>query len=156
MKLTNRNKGLDIKFEDDFLTELSQLSLKKYPNEFGGFLIGYYNNNNKSLVITGSILPKKYKGTPNLFNRSSIGIEEQLKDLYEEEPKKYYVGEWHTHPNGSTQYSNTDLNAMIEISNCKTVRIKNPVLLILGINKAEIICFSFYIYDDKKLLKYEK
>jgi integrative and conjugative element protein (TIGR02256 family) len=156
LKLTNRNKGLDIKFEDVFLTELSHLSLKKYPNEFGGFLIGYYNNNNKSLVITGSILPKKYKGTPNLFNRSSIGIEEQLKDLYEEAPKKYYVGEWHTHPNGSTQYSNTDLNAMIEISNCKTVRIKNPVLLILGINKAEIIDFSFYIYDDKKLLKYEK
>lgn len=156
MKLTNRDKGLDIIFEEGFLKELSQLGIKKYPNEFGGFLIGHYENNNKSLVITGTILPKKYKGTPNLFNRSSLGIEEQLKDIYEEEPKKYYVGEWHTHPNGSTRYSQTDLNAMIEISNCKTVSIKNPVLLILGINKAEIIDFGFYIYDDKKLLKYEK
>ena len=155
MIVTNRDKNLDIRFEDNFLEELSQLGIKKYPNEFGGFLIGHYNNNNKSLVITGSILPKKYKGTPILFNRSSLGVEEELKDLYEEKPKKYYVGEWHTHPNGSTQYSQTDLDAMIEISNCETVNIKNPVLLILGIKKTQMIDYSFYIYDNKKLLKYE-
>lgn len=155
MKLTNTDKNLNIIVDDNFLDELSQFGIEKYPNEFGGFLIGYYENDFTTLVIQGTILPKKYNGTPSLFSRSSIGIDNILRDLYNENPQKYYVGEWHTHPNGLSQYSQTDLNAMIEISNCETVSIVNPVLLILGINIKGLNNYSFYVYDDNKLLKYE-
>jgi proteasome lid subunit RPN8/RPN11 len=155
LKLLNKDKALEIIFNDNFIEELSKLGIKKYPNEFGGFLFGYYDNNFTTLVIEGTILPIKYNGTPSLFSRSSVGIDNLLKKLYDENPKKYYVGEWHTHPNSSSYYSQTDLNAMIEISSCETVSIKNPILLILGINKNQLQDFSFYIYDNKKLLKYE-
>lgn len=155
MKLINKHKNLDLIFDDVLLNKLSLLGIKNYPNEFGGFLIGYYKDNNKSLIITDTISPKIYKGSPCLFKRSSLGIDSMLKELYSQNPKKYYIGEWHTHPNGSTMHSQTDLNAMIEIENCETVNIKNPVLLILGIDKTKMDDFSFYIYDNKKLLKYE-
>lgn len=155
MKLINNQKKVEVIFDDNLLSQLSIIGVKNHPNEFGGFLVGRYEKENKLLIIEETILPKKYKGTPNLFLRSSEGIEEQLKKMYKEKPSKYYIGEWHTHPNGTTNYSQTDLNAMISIENCKTVNIKNPVLLILGVNKVKMTDFSFYIYDNKKLLKYE-
>lgn len=155
MKLINKQKKVEVIFDDNLLSQLSIIGVKNHPNEFGGFLVGRYEKENKLLIIEETILPKKYKGTPNLFLRSSEGIEEQLKKMYKEKPSRYYIGEWHTHPNGTTNYSQTDLNAMISIENCKTVNIKNPVLLILGVNKVKMTDFSFYIYDNKKLLKYE-
>lgn len=155
MKLVNKHKEVEVIFKDSLLEELSLIGVKNYPNEFGGFLVGRYEKRNKLLIIGETILPQKYKGTPNLFFRSSEGIETQFKKLYKENPSKYYIGEWHTHPNGSTNYSRTDLNAMIDIENCQTVNINNPVLLILGINKAKMTGFSLYLYDNKKLLKYE-
>ena len=70
--------------------------------------------------------------------------------------KHYYVGEWHTHPNGSTKYSSTDLNAMIKIAKDDNVVIENPILLILSINKDKSYKFSFYLYASEKLIEYDK
>ncbi|MFL0171647.1 Mov34/MPN/PAD-1 family protein, partial [Tenacibaculum maritimum] len=113
MKLINKHKKVEIIFDENLLSKLCSLGIKNYPNEFGGFLVGRYEKENKLLIIEETILPQKYEGTPNLFLRSSKGIEEQFKKMYREKPSKYYIGEWHTHPNGSTNYSQTDLNAMI-------------------------------------------
>ena len=56
-----------------------------------------------------------------------------LENVWEQLAKEglQYVGEWHSHPNGSTQYSSTDLAAMIDIE--KEVAIENPLLLIVSV-----------------------
>ncbi len=69
--------------------------------------------------------------------------------------KHYYIGEWHSHPNGSSMYSQTDLKAMIKIANCETVMIENPILLILSVTKNQLQDFSIYLYDNKELYLYE-
>ena len=155
MKLVNKNKNVDLIIQKELLTQLGEYGLKHYPNEFGGFLIGNYSDNLDKLYITGSLLPKKYKEVPYLFERSIEGVINIFKKLFIEK-KQYYVGEWHTHPNGSTIYSQTDLNTMIEIEKCDTVKIKNPILLIISINTNSKIDHVFYLYNDKKLTKYEK
>lgn len=155
MKLINKNRDLELVIEKKLIERMSSKAIKYYPNEYGGFLVGYYSSDRKSLIITDCIFPNKYKSHQFIFERSIAGIEKKLKELFNSKKKQYYVGEWHTHPNGSTNYSNTDLRAMINIANDDSVRIKNPVLLIISINRKTINGFSFYLYDNKKLLKYD-
>lgn len=154
MILINKFNNLKIIIKQSLITKIGKISIQHFPNEFGGFLIGRYSTDLKSVEIEDFILPKKYKGTPTLFQRSTDNIEHLFKKEFEIN-KRYYVGEWHSHPNGSTMYSQTDLNAMIETANCSTVTIKNPILLIISINNKKINDFTFYCYSEKKLHKYE-
>ena len=155
MKFRNKLKNVELIMKKKLLQKLEQLGRENYPNECGGFLVGYYAEDYKRLSITNIVLPKKQKSSSSLFERSIDGVKEILQKLYIAK-KHYYIGEWHTHPNGFSTYSQTDLNAMIEIVNCKTVNIKNPILLILSVGKNKIEDFSIYIYDNKGLYKYEQ
>ncbi len=154
MKLINKHNRLELIVEDDLLNRLGRLGVKHYPNEFGGFLIGYYTDDFRTLFVTDFLLPKKYQGSSMGFERSVDGIESAFNKIFVQK-KQYFVGEWHTHPNGSTRYSQTDLNAMIKTVECETVRIKNPILLILSVNARKITDYTFYYYEERKLIAYE-
>lgn len=154
MKLINRHNKLELVIEDDLLNRLGNLGIEHFPNEFGGFLIGYYTNDFRTVFVTDFVLPKKYNGSSFLFERSIDGIENVFNEIFKQ-TKQYYIGEWHTHPNGSTIHSHTDLSAMIKTVECETVQIKNPILLILSVNKDKMTDYTFYFYEDKKLIAYE-
>lgn len=154
MKLYNKEKNVNLIINDDILERLVDIGLKNYPNECGGFLVGYYSEDFLTLTITDFVLPKKFDSSSFSFSRSIDGLKEILYKMFQLN-KHFYIGEWHTHPNGNLNYSHTDLNAMIEIANCDTITITNPILLIVGINKKEMKEFSFYIYNNKGLYKYE-
>lgn len=147
--------GLMLEIEEEFLSTLVRIGVKHYPNEFGGFLIGNYSENQTHLKITDTILPNKFKGTPYLFERDTVGIEKKLKQFYEEEPSKYYIGEWHTHPDNLPIPSSTDINAINSIARHNEVSIKNPIMLIIGYNKTEVR-HAFYVKFKNKVYKYEK
>lgn len=154
MILICKNKSLKLSIDDNLLNQLEELGLEHYPNEFGGFLLGKYSGDFRTLYITKLMLPKKYIGFPLFFERSIIGLKHKFHELFQRE-KIYYVGEWHTHPNGSSHYSQTDLKAMKEIAECKTVQINNPILLILSITKKGCNGATFYYYDNTNLFTYE-
>lgn len=154
MKLVHQLGDLELIIEDSLFNKLGQIGIRHFPNEFGGFLVGSYSDDFKKVYISSQITPKQYKGFPYLFERNTDGVVEVFHNIYKEK-EQYYLGEWHTHPNGSTMYSQTDLNAMIEIAECSTVQIKNPILLILSVNTTEAKDYCFYFYNDKKLIPYE-
>jgi len=154
MNLINQYKNVKLTIENSLLEKLEKLGINSYPNECGGFLVGYYSQDYKMLYITDFILPKKQNGSALLFERSIDGVKDIFYNLFSSK-KHFYIGEWHTHPNGSSMYSHTDLNAMIKIANYSTVNITNPILLILSIDKSKMKDFSIYIYDKKGLYKYE-
>lgn len=145
---------LTLEISDLLLEQITDIGNKHRPNEFGGFLIGHYSEDLKRLLITDMILPEKYKATPYLFERDTRGIDERLRSFFKQDPKKYYVGEWHTHPNSLPIPSTTDRNAMQTIINHEDVSIKNPVLLIVGyVNHC--VELGFYIASKNKLYRYE-
>jgi len=154
MELKNKHKNVKLIIEDELLNDLETLGINSYPNECGGFLVGYYSNNHMSLHITEYILPNKQKASPFFFERSSEGLKQIFYQLFSSK-KHYYIGEWHTHPNGSSMYSHTDLNAMRKIASSANINIENPILLILSIINNSPREFSAYIYDSKELFKYE-
>jgi integrative and conjugative element protein (TIGR02256 family) len=149
------NEELEIIIPDTVLKELFHHARNHYPNEFGGFLVGQYINTQKTASVTGFILPKKYKGRPTQFERSTNGLEIEFNRLFLEKGE-YYLGEWHTHPNSSTKYSLTDLNAMKNTAECPSVTIANPLLLIISLTSQKISGTTFYHYENQKLVVYEQ
>jgi len=154
LKIIKEHNGLRILISETLLNEIAQIGIKHYPNEFGGFLIGKYSKDYKTLQIEDFILPIKYEGHRYLFERSTDGLMEIWEKLFKEK-NQYYIGEWHTHPDSSTHYSGTDLEAMGTIARHEQVNILNPILLILSVSKKSLNEYSFYIYKNQKLLAYE-
>ena len=155
MKFVNQHNNLNLIVSDDLLSRVAEKGKSFFPKEIGGFLIGYYSSDLKTLYITDFLLPKNFKSNFHLFERSVDGIANIFKRIFYKK-KHYYIGEWHTHPNGSTMYSTIDLKAMIKIAKNDNVVIENPILLILSINNNGSYDFSFYLYANEKLIKYDK
>ena len=154
MKFVNKETGLGLIISEKLVEEIADNGIKKYPNEFGGLLLGRYINNNKIVVIEESILPKKYASSRYYFERGSVGIKEILVAKYNATPSLKYVGEWHTHPDGPAKPSTTDLKAMRELANDSNVFITNPVLMIMEIWKTSYK-MELYFLSNNKLLRYD-
>lgn len=146
--------GLSLEADDKLLNSLVEKGKSYYPNEFGGFLVGYYSDENRRLHITDTILPKSFKASKYSFERSTKGIEKKLENYFKETPMKFYVGEWHTHPDNSPIPSSTDVSAINVIINNKNTYLGNPVLLIIGYSKTQVD-FGFYVWFENKLHRYE-
>ncbi len=155
MLLEIKKRCTSLEIDDNILSNLVQLGLDHHPKECGGFLMGCYSDDFRTLEIKTHIFPKVYFSTPISFDRSAKGVEKIFRQLYTEEGY-YYIGEWHTHPNGSSQHSPLDLDSMIKIATSDSVRILNPILLILNMDKSGLRDFSCYLYDEKELIKYEQ
>ena len=124
----------------------------EYPNENGGMLAGRYSVDRHTVYIEKAVVPVEKLTGRTTFKRNAKGLEKVWTQLAQMGLR--YVGEWHSHPNGSTQYSNTDLTAMVDIE--KEVTIANPLLLIVGVRGDGLSAHTFYCYKNNKLLKYKK
>jgi len=146
--------GLSLEVGNELLINLFEKGKNYYPDEYGGFLVGYYSDDKKHLYITDLIFPKSFKASENSFERSTKGVMRKLRNYYKETPKKFYVGEWHTHPDNNSIFSLKDFSAMKEIINSPNSCLPNPVLLIIGYSKTKVD-FGFYVCLKNKLYKYE-
>lgn len=124
----------------------------EYPNENGGMLAGRYSADRHTVYIEKVVVPMEKLTGRTTFMRNTQGLERVWNQLAKEGLR--YVGEWHSHPNGSTQYSGTDLAAMIDIE--KEVAIENPIMLIVGVRSSGLSAHTFYCYKNNKLLEYKK
>lgn len=154
MRLHNNELDVFIEVEETLIDELSKTGEKYLPKEYGGFLVGYYNDTFKTVYITDYVLPIKYKNTSTSFERKPDGLENVFIELYKKEPSQYYIGEWHTHPNGLPYPSISDKIALNKIAEDKSTPIENPIMLIIGYN-IKITSFAFYVSVNNKLYKYE-
>lgn len=152
--MIKKNGNLKLVIDEILFDRIAKIGMSHYPIEFGGFLVGNYSEDFKTLFVKDHILPNKYDGHPTIFKRSTEGLKCTLEKLFDEK-NQYYIGEWHTHPNGSTRFSQTDLSAMVNIANDKNVFIKNPILLILSVDSKALKAYSFYIYKENTLKSYD-
>lgn len=154
MKYINKENGLELIIDEVLIKSLYESSLNHYPNEFGGLLTGNYSPDKKTVFINQSIQPIEYKSSRYSFNRGSRGLKSLLQKLFKMRTSQYYIGEWHSHPDGSATPSETDLRAFIQITSHNEVYIENPVLLILSVSKSSYD-YNFYLFLKNNFLKYE-
>lgn len=154
MKLKCKNIGLSLEIKDELLKKMRKHGKEHYPNEYGGLLVGRYSDDLKSVLIEQTVLPKEFKSSRFKFERGVRGLKKVLHDFFKQTPSLSYVGEWHTHPDGTSVPSITDVAALRMIAQHDEVFIENPVLLIIGMNE-ESYEFGFYVLFQDEVYRYD-
>lgn len=142
---------LKLKVSSETIERLLACFQTHYPKEFGGVLMGSYSKDQKEAVIVDTIMPLKFKSTLKSFTPDTGEINQRLCDYAAEYGQKFeYLGEWHTHPNGSGQYSSVDFGSMKKIASSEAVAVRNPLLLIISGhgNKRSL---TFYVFHQNRL-----
>lgn len=152
MKYYQASRDLYIEIKTSVFNQIKLQAEGKYPNENGGMLAGRYSADRHTVYIENMIVPMEKVMGRTTFIRNTKGLEKVWEELIKEGLR--YVGEWHSHPNGSTQYSDTDLMAMVDIE--KEVVIENPILLIVSVRSDGLSAHTFYCYKNNELLEYKK
>lgn len=152
MKYKDEENGLYVVIDAQVMRQIEGQAIGEYPNENGGMLAGRYSDDMRTVTIERMIAPTGKNSTRTSFERKVDGMKEMWEEL--EKDGLRYVGEWHSHPNGSSAYSQTDYKAMKDIE--KEVTIENPLLLIVGVRKDGINNHSIFYYKEGRLIKYKK
>ena len=152
MKYYLASDDLYIEIKASVFNQIKLQAEGEYPNENGGMLAGRYSADRHTVYIEKVVVPVEKLTGRTTFMRKTNGLEKVWEQLSQEGLR--YVGEWHSHPNGSTQYSGSDLAAMIDIE--KEVAIENPILMIVGVRGCRLSTLTFYCYKSNKLLEYKK
>jgi len=113
------------------------------PHETGGLLFGEWDELSKIVYLNDiSAAPNDSKSSPNHFECGTEGTKElsdKLKIKFRS--SMYFVGLWHSHPFGSSQYSDEDKKSMQLV----VTRLSPPksLLLITAYNKDEYYLGGF-------------
>lgn len=153
MKLRAIEGDSYIEIEESVLDAIYEEALRVYPWEGGGFLFGNYSENGTIVYVKRILKPSNMNATGMSFER--VVDKKTFEAIYDEEGL-IYVGEWHSHPNGCSRYSSMDKQAMIRIAEYPQTIIEHPLLMIVGVKKRQVQEYSVYMYDNKKLLRYEQ
>lgn len=153
MKYIIENNDIVLNIDEGLLLDIKDKALSAYPNETGGILVGRILSS-KEATILAIVTPTSIHATPTSFDRDLSGTENLWQEFSKEGLE--YIGEWHSHPNGTSDFSNTDKKAMEEVVNDDHVALKTPIMLIVAIDNKDIISHSFYLYKHSKLIKYKK
>lgn len=148
--------------------KMGVLAMEHYPCEAGGTLIGYCSDDGQDVVIT-KLLPSG----PDAFHgkysyKPDYGWDEDLvgKAYHDSNGLEYYLGDWHSHPDGVPSLSWRDKVALKNIARYKLNYNDYPVMLILGVNKDESDiqawrigrrkygCLSFWDYISQDVVVY--
>lgn len=123
---------------------------KDFPRETGGILIGYYTADLSTAIVTDAVgPPDDSKKSPTRFERGTIGLAELLESLWHQRSghRRYYLGEWHLHPNGTVLPSPTDDRQMESIAR-GSYRCPEPLLLTVGGTPFTSFTEGLWVYPD--------
>lgn len=116
------------------LNALMQEAVSGLPNETGGVLLGYWDQDAPN---TGLITDITGPGPEAIHKRTSFipdyrFQEEQIRMIYEKSGRvSTYLGDWHTHPGGSAKLSLIDRVTLHRIANFGPARARTPLMSIV-------------------------
>jgi len=146
--------GLLVLLPDEIFELIKKHISVHYPKEYGGVFVGKVEGT--VAIIEMTMVSRQYYNTPVLFRRFSRFINKCLYRVFaQSKGDVIYLGEWHSHPNGKPNPSGTDINAMKNIAESKSVRIQTPLLMIVAYD-GQIFNEQFYFFSCDKLIPYQK
>lgn len=147
MKIYKYN-DIIISFDETKLIKMVESHFKKNQTETGGIITGYYSDNLMEAYLTDFYQPPKDSILgPASFVRGIHGLDTLLCNEWKK--GKYYLGDWHLHPNSSPIASCQDRKQLILNSEDKDLHCPEPIMLIIGgVNNKEV---NVYIYVDNQI-----
>ncbi|WP_185805426.1 Mov34/MPN/PAD-1 family protein [Bacillus canaveralius] len=144
-----------LNISQSLIIEICNLCKISLPNETGGILIGTYKENFTCASVSEILkAPPDSKAGPTWFFRGTKGVKKKLDNLWVEK-KHYYLGEWHFHPNGSSDLSNQDIKQMTLIANDNAYKCPEPILLIIGGNLLSWEYSSYVFPKGKEFVRFQ-
>lgn len=127
----------------------------KFPLETGGVLLGYRTGSDH--VITNAIC-----GGPCAVHRVNSFIpdysfqEAEIASFYNRSNGNInYLGDWHTHPNGTPRLSRKDKATLLRISKFKDARIDEPLMGIL-VGSTRLWNLNLWKVESRKFAPFRK
>jgi len=113
--------------------EMKHLANGSFPYETGGMLLGYLADNGE-VVVQKLIGPgPAAKHWPDHFEPDSVYQQTLLEQYFlQTEGRTTYLGDWHTHPRGTTNLSSTDKHTLANIAASPSSQIAHPVMGVLA------------------------
>jgi integrative and conjugative element protein (TIGR02256 family) len=107
---------------------------RSLPNETGGVMVGYWLANSEGAVITHVVGPGPCARHGKMsFIPDGAYHDSEVARLYEESGRLHtYLGDWHSHPNSSTNLSPTDRRTLLKIANHAEARLPTPLMAIIA------------------------
>lgn len=131
MKYVIATRKISLKISQSILDEMYSKAFAAFPNETGGMFAGRISDDGHEAFIEHLVVPSKTESSYVSFMRETNGMDQIWKELAEQGLS--YLGEWHTHPKGTTQYSYTDYQAMVGVANDRHVALATPLLFIISL-----------------------
>jgi integrative and conjugative element protein (TIGR02256 family) len=106
---------------------------RAYPLETGGVLVGYVAENHEPVVqhLVGPGLAARHRR--HRFHPDHDWQCRRLDELFEASAgQAVYLGDWHTHPDGSPQMSWLDKRTLRGIARHRQAELSRPLMLIGG------------------------
>lgn len=128
----------------DLLAYLFREAELFFPKETGGLILGYYDEFGDIAVTNistagGKSVHGDFEYIPDYEYDQKITEEifEKSKGVIR------YLGDWHTHPFGTTDMSEKDKSTLKKIAHYKESQLTAPLMMIIGLHPVEIAIWSY-------------
>lgn len=133
-------------------TKIEVLTIQSGQNETGGILVGYFDEDKNAVVTNASEAGPNAECSPVKFLKdipyTQAWLENQIQSSHH---SIEYLGEWHSHTNGETTPSITDITSLTGITESPNYLCQTPVMIILGsTDKGEIVKKSAYCFSQDR------
>ena len=131
--MDQNKKEIRLVISTDALTQAINVANEFGNKRTGGLIVGFYGDEGMTAYITEMMPPPPDSEHSELeFVRGTEGLREYIQKLWEREPKRYYLGEWHTHVPGATAPDLQDAETMLGIAKDKEEGLPEPILVIFA------------------------
>jgi len=131
----NYENNLSVYMPDRVWQKITKLCNKHFPEECGGILIGNYDEALKTARINDTFISKGNKSSRYALIREAAEANKILRLMWMLSfKKKYFVGEWHSHPNGNSIPSSVDDESLFKIAQTQNCECSRPILIITNGN----------------------
>ena len=142
---SRETQGWTIRIQNNLYDLMIQQTVGEVPNETGGILIGHINVKHKTVHITRQLPPPEdSEGMPYAFRMGVKNVSKKIKEIMKKTRGQItYLGEWHSHPTGSSRLSPTDHDARKQLLEYFS-RIQRPTIIMIVTPKGCYPHVSFY------------
>jgi hypothetical protein len=136
-----------VTYDGELLRALSEHRARRLPNETGGVLLGIIDVSRRSIHVAHALpQPGDSRGSVTGFERGVVGLVDTVTDVAKSSLHQLrYVGEWHSHPAGSTVLpSHIDLGQLAWLASELDAEGVPALMAIAGDDGA----FSFMLLDS--------
>lgn len=122
---------------EDVIDEMATEATRASPNETGGMLLGWENDDRNEVVILGTVGPGPAAvHAPTSFHPDGVWQQSELASIYRQSDGVVtYLGDWHVHPFGGFGMSRRDRRTMAKTASHPDARCPRPLMALLAWEK---------------------